>query len=900
MKKYLLPIAISLSCLFTLSGQAQKPLTPKMVMERMGTQVSIYPQEKLHLHLDRTSFFQGEKIWFKAYLTDAFLQPSETGSRYVYVELINPADSIVERVMIRPENELFYGHFPIAEDLTEGTYTLRAYTRYMENMGEDSYFRKKIQISSVIASQIRPHYTLDYKLDERKVNVDLYYTVGHSDEKIKPDKLQVLNRRGLMRPARMDKDTVARFTYDLSSKGEPQNVIYLEADNFRHYIPLATTEDDYEVTFYPEGGYLINGGLTRVAFKAVNSAGLIEEITGAVYNSKGERGTDVKTIHAGMGLLGIIADDKESYYLECVNSKNVKKRFDLPKGVSGIYGIQTNVKADNLFVNLVYPAGNPVSDDLFVLIHKNGEVYFFDSFSQKRKEMVFSWDILPQGVLQVMLLDKNLKPLSERLVFSPLREEPILQMETDKQSYGTREKISVALNLEDENGAPLKGNLSVAITDNKDVDIDSLHTIASTLLLTSELKGYIENPAYYFRQDEPKAIHALDLLLMTQGWRRYDVSQVLQGNYIYPEIMPEIGLTLSGTVTQIQSTKPIAKGEVTLMLTDKEGGNFIDQTITNEKGQFIFNQLEYPDSTNLFIQSLNVKGKDYVQLNMNKITYPLPGKFDRNNILISQEKEEEVATEEEDLDVILKKAEERAKYDANMQVVNLKEVVVTAAKKEKEPGPERSVYASMNTTVVDFEKKMETRNYTSVVDLFYEIPGVQIVRDADNNRRLIIRGVSTINSSPYAVIFVDNLSTEDPSILETINVYDIASVEVYKGGDAAIFGMRGGNGVVNILYKKGKNIEAAPTFNKVSTTLLGFQRPIEFYAPKYETPQQKSSYLPDLRTTIYWKPDLLTDEDGKAHIEFYSADTPTIYDIVFEGLTMDGMPVRKVEKIRVE
>lgn len=893
-------MAISLNSLFTLSGQAQNRLTPERVMERMGTQVSIYPQEKLHLHLDRTSFFQGEKIWFKAYLTDAFLQPTETGSRYVYVELINPADSIVERVMIRPENELFYGHFPIAEDLTEGTYTLRAYTRYMENMGEESYFRKKIQISSVIASQIRPHYTLDYQLDERKVNVDLYYTVGHSEEKIKPDKLQVLNRRGLMRTARMDKDTVARFTYDLPSKGESQQAIYLEADNFRHYIPLATTEDDYEVTFYPEGGYLINGGLTRVAFKAVNSAGLAEEVTGTVYNSKGEQGANIKTIHAGMGLFGVIANEEEAYYLECVNSKNVKKRFDLPKGVSGTYGVQTNIKGDKLFVNLVYPASSPVSEDLFILIHKNGEAYFFDSFSKKRKEMVFPWDILPQGVLQVMLLDKDLNPLSERLVFSPVREEPVLQVEPDKQSYSTREKISVALNLKDENGTPLKGNLSVAITDSRDVDIDSLHTIASTLLLTSELKGYIENPAYYFRPGEPKAIHALDLLLMTQGWRRYDIAQVLQGNYIYPRITPEIGLILSGTVTRIESVKPIAKGEVTLMLTDKEGGNFIDQTITNEKGQFVFSQMEYPDSTNLFIQSLNVKGKDYVQVNMDKITYPLAGKFDRNNILVSQGEDQEVTIEEEDPDLILKKAEERAKYDENMQVVNLKEVLVTAAKKEKEPGPERSVYASMNTTVVDFEKKMETRHYTSVADLFYEIPGVQVVNDKDGNKRLVIRGASSINGDSFAAIMVDNVFTDDPAILNIINVYDVASLEVYKGGDAAIFGMRGGGGVVNILYKKGGNIAETPSYNKVTTTLLGFQRPVAFYAPKYETPQQKSSYLPDLRTTLYWKPDLLTDEDGKARIEFYSADTPTLYDIVFEGLTRDGMPVRKVEKIRVE
>ncbi|MDF9831297.1 TonB-dependent receptor plug domain-containing protein [Parabacteroides sp. PF5-6] len=898
----MLAIVFCLSSLLAFSLQAQTSITSKMVLERMGAQVSIYPQEKLYLHLDRTSFFQGEKIWFKAYLTDAFLHSSEAGSRYVYVELINPADSVVERVMIRPENDLFYGHCPIAEDLAEGTYTLRAYTRYMENMGEDSYFRRKIEVSSVIASQIRPHYTLDYLPEERKVHIDLYYTAGYSDEKIKPDKLMILNRRGEMRPVRMEKDTVARFAYELPKKGEPQHAIYLEVDNFSHYIPLPTADEDYEVTFYPEGGYLINGALTRVAFKAVNAAGLPEEITGTIYNDKGEGGTEIQTLHNGMGLFGLIAGEKDSYYLECVNSKNQKKRFDLPKGVSGVYGIQANGRGGNLFVHLVAPGDKPVKDNLYILIHQNGEVYFFDSYSPKRKEMVFPWDILPQGILQVMLLDKDLNPLSERLVFSPVRDEPVLRMNADKAAYAIREKISMELDLRDEKGAPLKGNLSVAITDSRDVEIDSLHTIASTLLLTSELKGYIEDPAYYFRSDETKAVYALDLLLMTQGWRRYDVAQALKGNYTYPMIRPEMGMALTGTVTQIESNKPIAKGEVTLMLTDQEGGSFIDQTFTNEKGQFVFPGMEYSDSTKLFMQSLNFKGKNHVQLNMDKITYPFAGALDRALRQLPPETIEEDISfeEEEDLNLILKKAEERAKYDENMQVVNLKEIMVTALKVEKDPGPERSVYASKFTTVVDFEEKMETRNYSSVADLFYEIPGVQVVTDEFDNKHLIIRGVGSINSGIFATILVDGIPTNDPEIFKTINVHDVASVEVYKGADAAIFGLLGGNGVVNILYKKGGNVKTLPDFNKVSTTLLGFQRPVEFYAPKYETPQQKSSYLPDLRTTIYWKPDLLTDEDGKARLEFYSADSPTVYDVVFEGLTTDGIPVRKTEKIRIE
>jgi len=903
MKKYSSITLIILSCVLTQLSQAQLSPTPDMVLEQLETQISIYPQEKLHLHLDRTSFFQGEKIWFKAYLTDAFLLPSKTGSRFVYVELINPTGLVVERVMIRSENDLFHGNLPIAEDLVEGNYTLRAYTRYMENMGEDSYFRKNIQVNNVIGSQIRPHYVLDYKLEKKKVEVELYYTVGHSSEKIKPDKLQLLTWNEQLQSIRMDKDTIARFTYNLPPNEESQSIIQLEADNFRHYIPLTTPEDDYEVTFYPEGGYMINDALTRVTFKAVNSAGLAEEITGTVYNNKGERSADIKTTHAGMGLLAIVAKEEESYYVECINNRNIKKRFDLPKGVSGIYGIRTNANKDNLFVSLTHATDTPVPDDLTVLIHKNGEVYFFDSFPSEQKEMSFPWDILSHGILQVMLLDKDLNPLSERLVFSPLRENPIVRINPDKESYHTREKISIALDLENENGSPLNGNLSVAITDRKDVNVDNQHTITSTLLLTSELKGHIENPAYYFRQNDPKAVYALDLLLMTQGWRRYDIRQAIQGHFISPEIIPETTHTISGTITQIQSTKPIVKGDVTLMLTHKDSEEFVDQTKTNEKGEFVFSLIEYPDSTKLFIQALNEKGKENVQVNLDKINYPPTGQSDCPNTLIAQEKEEETLPEEEDPDIIFRKAEERAKYDENMQVVNLKEVLVTAGRIEKLSGPERSHFATRNTTVVDFAKELETKYYSSLTELFYEIPGVRIVLDGDGNKRVVIReavSLSNLLEYAYARVFIEGMITEDAGILDRINIYEVASVEVYKGVDAAIFGMLGGTGVVNIIYKKDTNAIDRPTYNKLTTMLPGFQRPVEFYAPKYETPEQKSSFLPDLRTTIYWQPDLFTDEDGTARFEFYSADTPTTYDIVFEGLTTDGLPVRKVESIRIE
>ena len=166
----------------------------KAVQDSIFRQIELYPQEKIHLHIDRDIYVPGEKIWFKAYVAEALTHSFPTYSRYVYIELINPSDSLVTRVMVRPENEMLYGHLFLSEFVPAGEYTVRAYTRYMENMGDDYFFKKKIQIRNLSSE----------KIDGKK------------------------------------------------EKSPPK------------------TKDDYDVSFYPEGGNLLEGVFCKIAIKALN------------------------------------------------------------------------------------------------------------------------------------------------------------------------------------------------------------------------------------------------------------------------------------------------------------------------------------------------------------------------------------------------------------------------------------------------------------------------------------------------------------------------------------------------------------------------------------------------------------------------------------------------------
>jgi len=129
-----------------ISVNAQQMMTLDAIQDSIINQLELFPQEKIHLHTDRMMYIPGEKIWFKAYVVDALLHQSPTYSQYAYIELINAADSLVHRVMVTlDENGLFHGYLFLSDLIPEGDYTLRAYTRYMENLGDD-YFLKNLYI----------------------------------------------------------------------------------------------------------------------------------------------------------------------------------------------------------------------------------------------------------------------------------------------------------------------------------------------------------------------------------------------------------------------------------------------------------------------------------------------------------------------------------------------------------------------------------------------------------------------------------------------------------------------------------------------------------------------------------------------------------------------------------
>jgi TonB-dependent SusC/RagA subfamily outer membrane receptor len=484
-----------------------------------------------------------------------------------------------------------------------------------------------------------------------------------------------------------------------------------------------------------------------------------------------------------------------------------------------------------------------------------------------------------------------MNPVSERLLFHKNNDQAQVAFSTDKSFYQKRELVTSEIYVTDTEGEPFAGHLSIAITDDMDIAPDTTHTILSSLLLSSELRGFIESPGYYL-QDSREAVFALDHLMMTHGWRRYDLPEALKGNYQHPDIRYEEAKTLTGVVRGGIFSRRIANGVVTYIAND---GSF-DQTITDADGSFRFD-LHYPDSTWFFVQAFNQRGGDGVELVLDNETFPRLQHAAVSSPFSFFGMDKPITDSD-----FMKKAGQRAQFDENIRMILLDEVIVTARRIDKRDEARLQYWGNLRSDVTIYREDFERRFVTDVTDILRNIPGVRVFIDGGISLRA--SDTSSFQGDGRPLVLIDGVPIPweaGRSPLDLAPIFDIETIDILKGASAAIFGIRGANGAISITTRRGGDTFSEPIRpNQVTVTPIGFQQPAEFYSPKYDTPELRNSVMPDFRTTIFWKPDLIASDDGKVTFEFYTSDFSTTYSVVIEGLSDDGRIIRQIETIEVQ
>lgn len=774
--------------------QSLPPSSVDSISVAFREQLTCFPQEKLYLHLDKSRYVGGERIWFRAYMMDASSHIPVILSNCLYVELLSSADSLLTRVKLIPTDSCFSGYLDVPEEAKAGVYKLRAYTNYMRNVGEDYFFMRKVVVD------------------------DLTYTKG------------------------------------------------------TEYKPQKTTSA-YNVSFFPEGGRIPSGTFCHVGIKALNENGFSEEVTGFILDEKGDTITTFETIHAGLGVLGVELEAGKKYHAVCINRKGVEKKYPFLDPESDVCSLQTRWTRDKLVVSLAQsPDMSDASDDYSLVVHCRGIVLFSQKWEKEKSYLSFDKESLPSGVIQILLIDKEMKPISERLMFSKNDDQAHVSINLDKTVYTSREHVKVNLSVTDPSGKPMRGNISVSVTDDSDVLPDTTISIMSSLLLASDLKGYIEDPEFYFRENSPLSERSLDCLMLTQGWRRYHVDRILHREYDKPTEILELGRFVTGKVTYSGSNKPLKDIQVNIM---SPGINFLKSTRTDKNGKFKLEGFEHPDSTLYVISALAPGNNDYLKLNVDDVGYPAV-----NIPWISTSKVMNNCSSYRE------KAYQRRFHDPNIRTIDLEGVVIKGKKTKKKKILPLHLELSERTLTNETIERFQPSTVKSLLELTQALS--------------VIEGGVYLNRfgrESLAMVLVDGFEED----WRLINVHDIERVDVIFPPRSIMYGLNAAGGVVVLTTKSG-SIEDSnkPRLNTYQFTPLGYQTYVEFYSPVYKTASQKNSPVPDLRTTIYWNPNLSLSKKGDTFFEFYSSDATTGYSIVIEGVTDNGRLIHEKKHISIK
>jgi len=647
-----------------------------------------------------------------------------------------------------------------------------------------------------------------------------------------------------------------------------------------------------DLQFFPESGQLIAGLPAKVAFKAIGINGLGVGAKGSVTDNSGKVICQLESSHWGMGSFNFIPENGKFYKASIIFADGSKNNIDLPAPVRK--GITLSVNNDSvpkagvkILSNTAYYAENK-GKDYTLLIYSGGSA---TTVPIKLDSSVISLDILKRhlhtGIATITLFSPANEPVCERLIFVQNYDKLNLNLSANKDSYATREKVSIKLNAKTRADSASLGHFSISVIDESKVDIneDKENTILSDLLLTSDLKGTVEQPNYYFANITDQKLKELDLVMLTHGYRRFEWEQVLNNKDQSLAYQPEKSLEITGQAKNLLGAS-LPKANVSLLPTQSKQ---LFSTKADDKGYFAFHDMTFWDSTRFVLQATNAKGKKYTKLVYNS---DKPVSFTQ----VIQQTNENVNT-------VIPPAylanNERQQEELNKVGFGkgriLKEVKIKGFKPDDQY--ETQSFAGAGHADQVLHSKDIGYGSSLAVTLTGKLHGVGFTNVGNPGRPQMpfLRG--PLGGAMLVIVDGAELPGSDVSIL---NPNDVETVEVLKYANAAIYGIQGGNGVLIITTKRGAGTTAKDIASTgiLPITAQGYQKVREFYSPKYESGITYNH--PDLRSTIYWKPELVTDKYGNASFDFYNADGIGAYRVVIEGIDEKGNIGRQVYRYKVD
>ncbi len=669
------------------------------------------------------------------------------------------------------------------------------------------------------------------------------------------------------------------------------------------------------IQFLPESGNLIANKQNIIAFKAVDQDGLPISINGTIENKKGDSITSFKTMHDGMGKFVLTPLSNETYTANWKGKMAPQHQSELPDPIADIMASNHEIKLPEVNtdgVNLIVEAGtnnrifhiqrtNTVPEsmkNLLLVAQMNGKIIFKANINLTEKESISSTlptSKIPSGILQLTVFDANKQPVCERIIFIKNKDYLInASINIDSISTIKRGKNVIEIELADSSYA----NFSLAITD-ADLNSAPENSIASQLLLQGDLTGHIYNPAYYFSSNADSVSNHLDLVMLTNGWRRFKWNNILNNPFSkMPFAKDSAYQTLIGKVENLSNKKNSSTPSINLIIAAKDSSEFMLTPPLQNDGSFTAKNVVLYDTSKIFYSLNNAKLTLASKVRIDNDFF----KVDANKIIHS----EEINLDTTGLTKFQGLIEEQKRVDLLKQKTTLKEVTVYA--KERTRIKQLDVkYTSgffSNDTKHSFDMgTIQNASHTqSIYDyLTGKVPGLDIGNS--------MGGIATENVVHFRggeVSFYLNEVFIPTSDLPNIDMSSIAYIKVFDppfaGAQTAIAAtgpdsqltlpLISSSAAIAIYTKIGGDLNSEkPKYNTSGMdfqTLAGYTPVKEFYTPNYAESKQANTTT-DIRSTLLWNPWINLDKNNsKAVIRFYNNDITHSFRIILEGMDSKG------------
>jgi hypothetical protein len=884
--------------LFGLNGHAQNSLANEKEVF-----ANAIDAEKIYLQLSGTTFNTAETIWFKAIVTDVIHHKPTTKSNVLHVELIDPLNNrIVDKNLLKIHNGIASGFFQLHLSYPEGNYIVRAYTEWNKNFGPDFISSIPIRLFRVQKADDKPlpirDIVITKDLISEEFSLSSTITVKELDSLHKGDAMLYI-QWGNMKDSIVIKQNKRKSIVSIQHK-VPLNIPvinYQLITNNEVFSKSVVLDDEYgSLHFFPEGGSLVEGLKSVVGFKYLNYMGKGAEVLGIIEDGNGSKVAEFKSNSLGMGKVILLPKPRQNYYGVLTNKNGITYKYQLPKA-----------RPKGLVLSLVHKKQHrelriwnkeKKRDSLYIKFFHRGQNLFFLKGKFKNGTLLYKIQSkkLPQGVIGFTVYDKDFKPVAERHFFNMLKQENLdIKVVTDTNDYKIRDSVQVSISTKiNEKSVP--ASVSIMAVDSSYFYNTNLerNTIISYFLLQSDIKGTIENPSYYFQNNDN--LTEIDLLMLTQGWSNYkykDKKKLRRFN-------AEKGLQITGNVYDVhhkrKNKQQKSNYELNMLLLGQPVEAYIQKT--DSSGYFMFMLKDSYGFGRKFVMQPSDASNKAGNLRIDIKKYEVPE--------ISYEIEKIIAPVDSIIEkTMTAKIEEDIKLDPLLlpSAIVLDEVVLSSYKVTPERARMLELHGMPNVVIDNNELINKRKKWTTNLYrwLLFNYPKEMRIRRVG---RFSSFEAVNIHGADWTYVVVDGVpvTINDYDLIGSIPVSAVESVEILRNPKLSnkyfieVFNCASctpppSAAILAIYTYSGTGLFG--TFQSKKTDLIHYTAPQfspnrEYYVPKYHDTSSFDWAASDRRTLLYWKSNIITDRNGKATVTFFNGDLIGKKVLICEGITSNG------------